>query len=199
MLRWFFFVVSLFVHPGCDFLDISSHLQDASGSTTSNFSSSTSVPINTPMAKGVMKSVEDSLGLFMKKTGSAGSLETARLLVTGSTVYGNAYLGIAQEDVFYYSRFMNAVSFAKGRNGGQGSSCHRRPLQVASHPLFKGDISSRHEKNRVSLPFPILREKTVNVGAFESDTYITAKTILIAYGTAYTTKKQTQPKKGLQR
>ena len=52
-----------------------------------------------PFAKGMIHAADEILGVFMDNQSTNGSMENATKLVNES-----AYLGLVQEDVFFYSR-----------------------------------------------------------------------------------------------
>jgi TRAP-type uncharacterized transport system substrate-binding protein len=185
----------LFSMPGCQVVDISSSLTGISGSTTAHLAIGSN---ENAIAKGVMQSTENTIGLFLEDSETSGSLDNARRLATGSSVYGNAYLGIAQEDVFYYSRNYNVKQFSVDQTVDKDllaiSARCKSIITLYSKNVYLlvrksvTDVSTENstfQTNAANYPVFSLSGHSVNIGTFESDTYITAQTIITAYDAAF--------------
>lgn len=173
-------IVSLLfiTQSSCQFID-DGGLSGVSGSTSAKFAAGVAGTSDNNMAKGVIKSAENTLGLFMKNQDTTGSLENARMLARGSSVYGDAYLGIAQEDVFYYSRTFNQKKFAAGQD------VDLELLTIASRckilmTLYTKDVYLLVNTASGITSLSDLKSKAVNVGTLDSETYLTAYTVLTA-------------------
>jgi TRAP-type uncharacterized transport system substrate-binding protein len=185
-----FLPLAVFLLFSCELADTGG-LSGVSGSSSANFASGSVSSLDGNMAKGVIKSAQNSLGLFMKDGKTSGSLETARLLAGGSSVYGDAYLGVAQEDVFYYARMINKKKFDADNDADMdlglltlASRCKCLMTLYAKEVFLLVNTTNCPSVSSVDG----LAGKTVNFGDTASDTYITASTIIGTWGITCTQK-----------
>ncbi len=137
-------------------------------------------------AEGLIDAAGESLGVLMDNVATFGSLQNARMLVSGGNYMGNAYMAMMQEDVFRYAQKTCETQF-----NSNPDSVDKELLRVASQlkvllALFKEDVHLLvNTGSGINSVTSINSGHKVNVGPRESGTYITAKTILDAHGLDY--------------
>ncbi|MCP4132331.1 MAG: hypothetical protein GY754_15270 [bacterium] len=122
-------------------------------------------------ADGIVDGAAESLGFFMSKQTTAGSLENATLLVNEE-----AYMGLVQEDVLNYSRDTFITQYA-----ADPTTAEKKYLKIASQlkiimAAYEEDVFLLAKTSLANIA--ALAGQDVNMGPLDSETYITASRVL---------------------
>ncbi len=196
IISWCLFI------SGCFLID-DSPLKDKDGDDlgTPRFASGPVYGNYYPFADGVIDAAGEALGIFMDNVSTAGSLENAAKIVGGDSYMGDAYMAMIQEDIFDYSRRVNIENYDNDRPVNKTLLKAASQIQVLLalykedvHLLVKSTITPGSNANgdtvidKADIRIEDLAGRTVNLGALNSGTYVTASTIMNSYGITFLEK-----------
>ncbi|MDY6970617.1 MAG: TAXI family TRAP transporter solute-binding subunit, partial [Spirochaetota bacterium] len=152
-----------------------------------------------PFAKGIIDAADEILGIFMNNQLTNGSVENGTKLVNEE-----AYLGLVQEDIFYYSRNKYLSQF-----NADPDNAEIKYLKIASQlkvimSTYKKDLYLLINTDNLGTGITIDDIKTtdtleINLGIEDSDNYISAKTVFDAHSFITTNIHTDAPETGIQK
>ncbi len=171
-----FLYLILLTIPSC--VDV---LQTDSLSGTPRFASGPSNGSGYTLADGIIHASGEIFGVFMTNTETASSVDTAAKLVNSS-----AYMGFVQEDIFRYSKDKYLAQYLAAP-----ATAEKKYLKISSQlkalmAVYKRNLYLLVNTGSVAGVTDIkgLAAKSslkINLGALDSDTYISAKSVTDAY------------------
>ncbi len=177
----------------CD--EVVDHIPPNSESGYTTFVSGSGDGTAYDFAKGFIRSAEDIFGLFMENNLTSGSIENAYLLANG-----NAYLGLVQEDVYEYAKKKYLDQYVVDPDTAEKKyiaiasriktlmAAYKRQVFLLVNTNMVTDIydatnNTTGTDNKITLEdlTNMSSQVIINCGPEDSDTYITAKTIIDAH------------------